>query len=393
MPMRSLATAALVAAGMYWFDRTSGRRRRARLRDQLVSGVFRLDHGLEVARRDLAHRMQGLAARARSMFRDDYVDDEVLEERVRSCLGRVVSHPGAIEVSSDNGHVVLSGDVLTHEHGQLIRAVDGVHGVAFIEDQLAIHASAEGISALQGGRPRQPRRFELMQDNWSPGARLLTSLAGSALVIQGLRGRGLLGMLTAAAGSVLLARTAMNMPLRQIAGASTRRVIDLRKTLHVNAPLEQVFETLAHHEHFPAFMRNVRRVRLHEDGRSHWTVAGPGGVPVEFDSIITRLEPNTMVAWRTVPNSSVEHAGSIQFEPANTGTRLTIRMSYKPPAGALGHVVARLFGADPKTEMDEDMARMKTFLETGKRARDAAGREEVTIRRTVPEETGTQPMH
>src|SRR5688572_1471184 len=153
MPMRSLTTAALVAAAMYWFDRTSGRRRRARLRDQMVSGVFRLDHGLEVARRDLAHRMQGLAARARSMFRDDYVDDEVLEERVRSCLGRVVSHPGAIEVSSDNGHVVLSGDVLTHEHGQLIRAVDGVHGVAFIEDQLAIHASAEGISALQGGRP------------------------------------------------------------------------------------------------------------------------------------------------------------------------------------------------------------------------------------------------
>jgi uncharacterized membrane protein len=40
-------------------------------------------------------------------------------------------------------------------------------------------------------------------------------------------------------------------------------------------------------------------------------------------------------------------------------------MSYNPPARVLGHVVARLFGADPKTELDEDLMRMKTFLETG----------------------------
>ncbi|MGH8626155.1 MAG: hypothetical protein ACREYC_13115 [Gammaproteobacteria bacterium] len=47
-------------------------------------------------------------------------------------------------------------------------------------------------------------------------------------------------------------------------------------------------------------------------------------------------------------------------------------MSYNPPAGALGHVVAKIFGADPKTVLDEDLLRMKTFLETGKAAHDAA---------------------
>jgi len=49
-------------------------------------------------------------------------------------------------------------------------------------------------------------------------------------------------------------------------------------------------------------------------------------------------------------------------------------MSYNPPAGAAGHVVASLFGADPKTEMDEDLMRLKAFFETGKPARDAAAR-------------------
>jgi uncharacterized membrane protein len=42
-----------------------------------------------------------------------------------------------------------------------------------------------------------------------------------------------------------------------------------------------------------------------------------------------------------------------------------IRMTYNPPGGAFGHVIAKLFGADPKTELDEDLMRLKSFLETG----------------------------
>jgi uncharacterized membrane protein len=41
-------------------------------------------------------------------------------------------------------------------------------------------------------------------------------------------------------------------------------------------------------------------------------------------------------------------------------------MSYTPPAGAIGHAVAALFGADPKRAMDEDMVRLKSILEDGK---------------------------
>jgi uncharacterized membrane protein len=38
----------------------------------------------------------------------------------------------------------------------------------------------------------------------------------------------------------------------------------------------------------------------------------------------------------------------------------------------LGHAVAALFGADPKAEMDEDLMRMKSLIETGTRPHDAA---------------------
>ena len=49
-----------------------------------------------------------------------------------------------------------------------------------------------------------------------------------------------------------------------------------------------------------------------------------------------------------------------------------MRLSYNPPAGAVGHAIAKAFGADPKSEMDQDLLRMKSLLETGKLPHDAA---------------------
>ena len=69
----------------------------------------------------------------------------------------------------------------------------------------------------------------------------------------------------------------------------------------------------------------------------------------------------------------VAHAGIVQFEPeGDDGTRLQIRFSYNPPGGAIGHATAVMLGGDPKSNMDEDLARMKTLIETGNPPRDAA---------------------
>jgi uncharacterized membrane protein len=109
----------------------------------------------------------------------------------------------------------------------------------------------------------------------------------------------------------------------------------------------------------------------------------------------TRLEPNRLLAWRTVSNAAVRHTGSIRFEPHNGGTRLDIQLSYKPPGGALGHGVARLFGADPKTELDEDLLRLKSFIESGKPSRDAAARippEYIAMAEATSPDTD-QPVH
>jgi uncharacterized membrane protein len=86
-----------------------------------------------------------------------------------------------------------------------------------------------------------------------------------------------------------------------------------------------------------------------------------------------RSEPNALIEWRSTSDSQVKHEGAVRFEPTDDGgTRVTVCLCYVPPAGALGHAVASLFGADPKSEMDADLMRMKSMIETGKRPHDAA---------------------
>jgi uncharacterized membrane protein len=394
---RTLAGAAISAAAMYWLDPASGRRRRALLRDQLRHVSTSFSDGVGMASRDITHRMRGMSARARSRFTTEEAIDEVIVERVRSALGRVCSHPGSVDVSVERGWVTMNGPVLADEHQPLLRAVRMVRGVQGVRDLMAVHTSAEGISALQGGSRRIPRG-ELSQENWSPATRLVAGSSGAVIALCGARalfsrdGSGFLGAIALVGGGLLMARSSANAPIRRLAGLSGRRAIDIHKTLHVNAPLEQVFETLAHYENFPSFMRNVRDVRMHEDGRSHWVVAGPGGMSVEWDAETTIHEPNELLAWRTVANAKVEHAGIIRFERSGQGTRLDIQMSYNPPAGALGHIVAKMFGSDAKTELDQDLMRLKSFLETGVPARDAARRGD-SIPTLQPSSAHTREVH
>jgi hypothetical protein len=87
---------ALGALAMYFLDPHEGRRRRARTRDKVVHAGKRLNEASRVTARDTVHRAYGVLANARKLFQHEEVADDVLIERVRAELGRVVSHPHAI---------------------------------------------------------------------------------------------------------------------------------------------------------------------------------------------------------------------------------------------------------------------------------------------------------
>ena len=133
---------------MFIFDPAAGRRRRALARDKAYSAVHRTSEavGGAVSRstryvRDVG---QGKMAEAKSVFRHEDASDEKLVARVRSEMGRVVTHPHHVDVRASNGSVTLGGSVLASEFDALMKCVYGVEGVREVINRMETHSAAEG---------------------------------------------------------------------------------------------------------------------------------------------------------------------------------------------------------------------------------------------------------
>lgn len=376
-------------AVMYLADPARGRRRRHLIRDKVVHAAHRVSGGLGTTSRDLRNRGFGFVAEAGSRLASDEAADRVIEARARSALGRYCSHPGAVAAEVQNGRVFLSGQILEAELDDVLGAVEGTRGVESVAHDLEVFEEAGDVPALQGGRSRYGARFELLQKNWTPAARLLTSIAGGALAVYGVKRRDPVGTALAVAGAGIFTRAATNLETRRLTGVGAkRRAIDVQRTINVEVPVERAFQFWSNYENFPRFMSHVREVAALGDGRSRWVIEGPAGVSVEWIAEETANVPNEVIAWRTQEGSAVGHAGIVRFAPTDDGgTRIDLKMSYNPPAGALGHALISLLGANPRQRMIDDLARMKTVMETGIPPHDAA----VQLADMPPVEPGTAP--
>jgi uncharacterized membrane protein len=363
-----LAGAGLGAGLMYLVDPDRGARRRALVRDKSVHALHRIGDVIEKGSRDLGFRIRGLVAETRSLRHGEPAADELLTPRVRSKMGRAVSHPHAIGVAVANGQVTLTGPILAREVPGLLGAVAAVPGVTGIENHLEPHDPEDPVPALEGGRHRTAERLDLLREHWAPLTRIVMGALGGGLVASGLVRRDRAGALLAGAGVAILARDVANRPLRRVLGIGAgRRAVDFHKTLHVRAPIEDVYAFFTRVENFPRFMAHVREVKKLGEDRYHWIAEGPARIPVGWDAEVTRRVANEVFAWRSVPGAVIANAGVARFErDADGGTRLDIQMSYNPPGGALGHLVASLFGADPKHALDEDLVRFQSLLQRGK---------------------------
>lgn len=221
-PGRAVLLGATLGAGlMYMLDPQQGRRRRALARDQVFRALNKVDDGIGVLSRDMSNRARGLWAETRAMpgrLIGESVSDDVLHERVRSSLGRVVSRPRAIEVQVKDGCVTLSGHVLYPEADRLLRNVNSVPGVGHVENHLEIHKSPGDVPELQGARPLAGDQIRLIPNNWSPTARLVVGAIGGFMLIGGAERGGPTGWTIGGLGAGLLARATTNIPIREWAG-------------------------------------------------------------------------------------------------------------------------------------------------------------------------------
>ena len=147
----------------------------------------------------------------------------------------------------------------------------------------------------------------------------------------------------------------------------SRRAVRVQQRILINRSPAELYQFWHDFQNLPRFMYHLDSVQTTGQGRSHWVARAPAGTTVEWDAVITTDHPNSLIAWRSLESADVEHTGSVRFEPApgGRGTAVTVEMTYRPPGGAIGRGLAKLFGEAPEQQMQDDLRRFKQVMETG----------------------------
>lgn len=365
---KSLLTGLALGAGaMYFCDASQGARRRKLLADQCNHLLHACLHDFDVAWRDLKNRSQGVAAGARRLADFSEVPDELIVERVRAQLGHDASHARDIEVQAQQGHVVLRGSVSPDELFGLLRGIGAVSGVRTVADELTL-ASHGGNGSSRPNRLAGPQG--MIDGSLAPSTKLLVGGTGAFLLANCLaaRRRTLIDVALGTLGFGMLARS---LTLSSQGGASNWQRVEFHKTLTIHAPIEKVFGFLTHPENWPSITNRIRNLRWLSDDAFAKDIALPG-MNLYCSERIACVQENECFITDSLPDSWLAYRKELHFEPVDENTRLHLKFSYSPPAGAVGHAAASIFGLDAKSFFDDFLMRAKNYLETGLQPHDVA---------------------
>jgi len=231
-------------------------------------------------------------------------------------------------------------------------------------------ASVTGVDAASGSAPV----------NVGDAERMASLVGGGFLGLFGLSRGSLAGLALAALGGGLIYRglsghcacySAMGTSTAPPRGPATsvpaHQGIRVEKGIFIHRSPEEVYSFWRNLENLPRFMRHLKSVRNLGHLRSHWVANAPLGFHVQWDAEIIQDRPHELIAWRSLPGSDVDSAGSVHFQTLRGGrdTEVRVVLKYDPPAGRLGAALALLFGEDPDEAMQEDLRHFKQLLEAG----------------------------
>ncbi|GAB1581208.1 SRPBCC family protein [Phyllobacterium phragmitis] len=143
------------------------------------------------------------------------------------------------------------------------------------------------------------------------------------------------------------------------------------RTVTIARPRAELYAYWRDFQNLPRFMENIEQVQPTGENQAVWTIAAPGGRTVDVETEVVEDRENELIAWRSVPGSDIETEGRVAFRdaPGGRGTQVEAIVAYKPPAGELGRLVAKLFQREPGIQGRHELKRFKMLMETGEIAK------------------------
>ncbi|MEJ7848889.1 MAG: SRPBCC family protein [Pyrinomonadaceae bacterium] len=226
--------------------------------------------------------------------------------------------------------------------------------------------------------------------------RIASAATGGALIAYGIKRFDLIGAVLAAAGTALAYRGATGLcSVYESLGIDTNSKtegssrgkswlsgpVHITKSVTINKSADELYHFWRNFENLPQFMTHLESVTKTGDKTSHWKAKAPLGSSVEWDAEITSDIEKQRIGWMSLEGSDIPNSGVVHFLPTtNRGTEVKVNMTYEPPAGMLGALVAKLLGEEPHQQVSEDLRRFKSLMETGliiKTEGQPSGREEM----------------
>jgi len=210
--------------------------------------------------------------------------------------------------------------------------------------------------------------------------RVLSVLGGAALAYYGWnRKESPLSKSLTTLGAYLIFRgasgyCAFNDALHIDKGHSDNKGFEVKSSVTILKPREEVYQFWRQFENLPKFMDYLEEVREADGKRSHWVAKIPKNIinkealsTVEWDAEIIHQEENSRIVWRSLPGSEIENSGEVRFTdaPANRGTVVQATISYHPPLGLAGELAAGLLNPAFRELVKQDLRRFKRLLEAG----------------------------
>lgn len=205
--------------------------------------------------------------------------------------------------------------------------------------------------------------------NVSPTERAVSLLAGAYFLYDGL-GKNNKSLLETVLAGYLLYRGATGNCAAYSAIGKTKpdnrsRNVNIQVRQIVNRPRKDVYEFWRNFENLPLFMEHLESVSTLNDSIAVWEGKIPGGIgKVRWKSEIVKERPYELIGWHSLPGSSIENAGKVEFKDASDhATEVHVVISYHAPGGIAGESAARLINPIFEDMLREDIINFKWFIE------------------------------